>query len=211
MIATLPAIVVLHWIVLVSPGPNVLLVTQLAASGQRRPALYAGLGVSTVALLWATLAVFGVEAVFRAHPHARLSLQIAGGAYLLHLSRKLWRSPELRTEADWCRAVTPREAFRRGFTTNILNPKSALFFGSVFTTSLPVAPSRPLVLAVLALLSCNALAWHTLLAVAFSQPKVQRAYRRQAILLNRVGAACLAAFGLRLHWQVWRELDADHG
>ena len=211
MTATVLTIIVLHWIVLVTPGPNVLLVTQLAASGQRRSAVYAGLGITTVASLWATLALFGVDAVFRAHPGVRLSLQTAGGAYLLYLSQKLWRSPESQAELDGRRAPSACEAFCRGFTTNVLNPKSALFFGSVFTTSLPVAPSHPLVLAALALVFCNALAWHTMLAIAFSRPKVQQAYRRQSIRLNRLSASCVAAFGLRLHWQVWRELGAHNG
>ena len=85
MLPTLLSIALLHWLVLITPGANVLLVSQLAASGYRRSALYAGLGISFVAVIWALLAILGVNALFAAHPTARLALQIAGALYLSYV------------------------------------------------------------------------------------------------------------------------------
>lgn len=206
MTATLLAVMVLHWAVLVTPGPNVLIVTQLAAGGDRRSALFAGLGVSCVAVFWATLAVLGVDAVFRVHSGARLVLQAAGGLYLLVLAIKLWRSGDRIAGPTEARSAGAREAFQRGFITNILNPKSALFFASVFTTALPASPSRKLVLAALGLVAVNALLWHAFLAVAFSQRPVQLAYAARRTQVNRFAAFLAAAFGVRLYWQLWSEL-----
>jgi hypothetical protein len=50
MLSTLLTIAVLHWLVLVIPGANVLLVGQLAASGKRSTACVAALGITTVTL-----------------------------------------------------------------------------------------------------------------------------------------------------------------
>ena len=81
MLTTVAAVMLLHWIVLVTPGPNVIVVSHLAADGHRKAACFAALGITAVALIWSLLAILGVNAVFAAHPRLRLMLQIAGGIY----------------------------------------------------------------------------------------------------------------------------------
>jgi threonine/homoserine/homoserine lactone efflux protein len=205
MTATLLTIMVLHWAVLLAPGPNVLIVTQLAAAGDRRSALFAGLGVTSVAVFWATLAVLGVDAIFRVHSGARLAVQAAGGLYLLYLAGKLWHSAKRPAELAPAAPASARQAFQRGVVTNILNPKSALFFASVFTTAMPSTPSRALVLAALGLVALSALLWHAFLAVAFSRRPVQAAYAARRAQVGRIAGLLAAAFGLRVYWQLWHE------
>ena len=197
MLSTLLAVAVLHWFVLVTPGANVLVVSSLAANGSRTAACFAALGVTVVAGIWATLAVLGVNAIFAAHPHLRLSVQIAGGLYLLYVAARLWRSGANVAQAAGIR-VAPLAAFRLGFFTNIMNPKSALFFGSVFATALPPQPSAQLLAVTVAVVIVNALFWHMFLAIAFSHPRVQATYARQRLLFSRIAGALVGAFGLRL-------------
>ena len=73
MLTTLLAISLLHWIVLVTPGANVLVVVNMAASGQRKAACFAAAGVTTVAGIWSALAVMGVGAIFGPAHFASLS------------------------------------------------------------------------------------------------------------------------------------------
>ena len=197
MFATLLTIALLHWLVLITPGANVLLVSQLAASGQRRSAFFAGLGVTAVAVTWALLALLGVNAVFAALPQLRLALQVAGGIYLCYVAMRLWRSGSAG-KGEPAALLAPAAAFRLGFLTNIMNPKSALFFGSVFASALPTAPGASLLAWTLVLVFANALVWHSFLAVAFSLPRVQAAYARQRRALNRMAGVILGALGLRL-------------
>lgn len=197
MLATLLSVAVLHWVILVNPGANVLLVSQLAAGGHRQAACFAALGVTFVAVIWAALAALGVHAVFVAHPHFRLALQLAGGMYLCYVAVRLWLSTH-HAQADLPAGLSGWAAFRLGFLTNVLNPKSALFFGSVFTTALPPDASTGLVYAVLATVLANALAWHLFLALAFSHPRIQGAYARRRQAFTRFASAAVGAFGLRL-------------
>jgi len=197
MLTTLLTVALLHWLVLVTPGANTLLVSQLAASGHRRSACYASLGITIVAVTWALLAILGVNALFASLPTLRLALQVAGGMYLCYVGIRLWRSGT-SANGQQSETLAPWAAFRLGFLTNIMNPKSALFFGSVFATALPTAPSATLLAASTVLVFVNALCWHTFLAAAFSHPRVQAAYTRRQRLLNRVAGAFVGAFGLRL-------------
>jgi threonine/homoserine/homoserine lactone efflux protein len=59
-------------------------------------------------------------------PGALGALRLAGGAYLLWLALRAWRSESVRPRSS--PAVTPARAFRDGLFVDLLNPKTALFF-----------------------------------------------------------------------------------
>lgn len=198
MFSILLGIWVLHVAAMLSPGANVLLVSQLAASDRTRSAVFAALGVTAGAFLWAGFAVLGVNAVFEAFPHLRLALQVAGGVYLLYVASRLWRSNGADLNGAAAPGISSFAAFRLGFLTNITNPKSALFFGSVFAASFPADPGPVLQVLVVAMIVLNCLCWHTLLALTFSMPRVRAAYARQRRVADRVAAAVVGALGLRL-------------
>lgn len=197
MVRLAATIVLLHWAILIAPGANVLAVLQLAASGQRRAAVGAALGIATVAVTWAALALVGVHALFSALPALRIALQCIGGAYLLHVATRLWRIGGL-TAAGAATATSLRAGFSVGVLANVANPKSALFFGSVFAAALPAAPDAEVVVLCLALVLVNALAWHLALAWVFSRPAAQRRYARHKRALARIGAVLLGAFAGRM-------------
>jgi threonine efflux protein len=190
-------LLLLHWAVLVTPGANVLLVMHLAANGARTAALYAALGITSVAVIWSVLALYGVQAIFDAHAALRPALQALGGIYLVYLAIRLWRSA-FRGSVRRLPSASRLAAFGLGFMTNILNPKSALFFGSVFATALAPSSGLRSMAAVAAMVFCNALVWHVTLALAFSRPSIQRNYARHATAMNRGAGLLVGLFGTRM-------------
>ena len=208
MLTIFLTIAVLHWVVLVTPGVNFVLILQLAAGSPRSVSLAAVAGITTVTFLWALLAILGMGAAFSAHPALRQAFQIAGGAYLCYVAWKLWQSPA--AVATEVKAVTTSRAaaFRMGFITNVFNPKTALFFGSVFATALPPSPGPAVLAGAVLLCWFNAVVWHVFLALAFSHGRVQSAYQRGRTLFNRGAAGLVGAFGLRLLATTWQELRA---
>lgn len=205
--ASLATVALLHWGALVTPGANLLLVSQLAASGQRRAALWACLGVCTVTALWAGLALTGLSVLFAALPALRLMLQLVGAAYLGYIAWRLWRAGGA-AQGGRVEALTPLAAWRRGFLTNITNPKTALFFGSVFAAALPATVDATVAISAGALVVGNALVWHGFLALAFSRGPVQRGYARWSRRLNRAASLLVGALGLRVLVGTVRELRA---
>lgn len=197
MLTSLATIAVLHWAVLLIPGFNFVLIGQLAAGGSRRAAFAAVTGMTTATLIWATLAVAGVGAVFNAHPLLRQGVQLAGGLYLLHLAWGLFRAGGRTADAE-SRVLGSRAAFRAGFVTSALNPKIALFYGSVFATALPADPPAVLVLAAVALVYANSWVWHGGLALLLSRRGVQRAYLANFRALTRLSAGLVGLFAVRL-------------
>jgi threonine efflux protein len=198
MFTTLLTIWLLHAAALITPGPNVLLISQLAAAGRTRSAVLASAGVASGALLWSTLAVLGVHTVFHAVPALRIGLQVCGGLYLLYLAWRLWRAPVGDDGQASTAPLSALQALRMGLLTNLTNPKSALFFGSVFAAALPPAPSAALLVAAVTMAVANALVWHLLLAFLFSRRRIRGAYAAQRRLANRVAGVVVGAFGCRL-------------
>lgn len=197
MIASLLAIAVLHWAVLVIPGFNFVLIGQLAAGGSRTAAFSAVAGMTVATFAWATVAIAGVGIVFTAHPAFRDVAQIAGGVYLLYLAFKLLSSGR-QGSVTAAPVLGAPSAFRAGFVTSILNPKIALFYGSVFATALPQNPPLPLVALSVLLVFANSAIWHSTLALLFSRPTIQAAYVRNYQALNRISGAVVGAYGARL-------------
>lgn len=210
MWAMLVAVGLVHWLIMITPGPNVLLVSHLAASGQGRAAFWAAMGISAVAVFWAMVAMLGINALFAAQPGIRIAVQLAGCLYLFYLARRMWISNVPAPAGDapgvaGVAAMTALAALRTGVATNLLNPKSAVMFSSLFAAALPAQLPVHQQAAVLAMVLCNAALWHGFLAGAFSQPRVQAVYARQRRWLGRLASASLGVFGARLLWTSARD------
>ena len=231
MIESLIAIALLHWVVLLIPGVNFVLIGQLAASSKRGVAYAAVAGITTVTFLWASLAVLGIGLLFNSLPPLRMAFQLAGGAYLCFLAYNIWgadkqathekqtthgaQTPSSKSAHDTttaptasCVDMTQAAAYRIGFTTNVLNPKTALFFSSVFASALPANPSARLLVLAVCLVYLNALVWHVLLVWIFSNPNIQTAYQRYRVQMNRFSATVVGVLGVKLVISTLLELIA---
>ncbi|HEX2889038.1 LysE family transporter [Vineibacter terrae] len=191
-----------HLLAVASPGPTFLVVARTAATGSRAAALVAALAVGIGALVWATAALFGLQALLVRFEWLYLTLRIAGGLYLVYLGIQLVRHAG---KGDAVAAVaatsgTPSLArvFREALMVQLSNPKVAVFFGSVFLTLLPAAAPAWMVAAVLAIVFVNECGWFTLVALLFSGNTVRVAYRRARVWIERLTGGVLAALGLRL-------------
>lgn len=197
MLTSLVTIALLHWAVLLIPGFNFILIGRLAAGGHSSTAIEAVAGMTSATLTWALLAVMGVGIVFALHPVLHQVVQIGGGLYLLHLAYKFWRPGQVSIQGG-DEVLGRFDAFRVGFLTGVLNPKIALFYGSVFATALPPSPSATHILAAVTLVYFNSIVWHTFLAWGMSRTIVQQAYLQHVARFNRIASVLVGAFGLRL-------------
>ena len=107
-----------------TPGADVMFATASGMAGGPRVGLAAGAGVGLGGFWHVGLAALGVAALLAAHPAAMTGLRWFGAGYLLYLAYGAWTAgPALATTG----AARLGRAFWRGFVTNALNPKVALF------------------------------------------------------------------------------------
>jgi threonine/homoserine/homoserine lactone efflux protein len=121
------AFLVAAWVLILTPGPDMLFVIGQTLAGGARRGWAALLGIGAGALVHIVLAVSGVAALLAASPALFDALRLAGALYLLWLAqgalRAAWRGGARLEPSRPARA-----AFRDGFVTNLTNPKVILFF-----------------------------------------------------------------------------------
>lgn len=107
-----------------TPGADVMFATASGLAGGPRVGAAAGLGVGLGGFWHVGLATLGLSTLIAAVPAALTALKWAGAAYLLWLARASWTAAPA---APGQGGLTLRSAIWRGFVTNALNPKVALF------------------------------------------------------------------------------------
>lgn len=109
----------------VTPGADFVFVTASGIAGGPRIGMAAGVGINLGVAVHVVAAAAGVSALLLAYPPAYDAIRYAGAAYLIYLAVQAWRN---RGGLGRGRAApTAFAAIRRGFVTNVLNPKTALF------------------------------------------------------------------------------------
>ena len=110
------------------PGPAVLLTLARASSGGRTVGLATGLGISSGDAIHSVMATFGLSAVLMTSALAFGIVKFAGAAYLVFLGIKsmLERTDDLHLSS--APSISAARAYRQGLLTELLNPKTALFF-----------------------------------------------------------------------------------
>jgi threonine/homoserine/homoserine lactone efflux protein len=181
------------------PGPSNFLTMRLALRRGRAPAVSAALGATAGCVLWCAAAALGLAAVLAAWPWLYQLLRIAGGLYLVWFAVGLWRSKPEPPAGDPPPAAA-RTAFWQGLAICVTNPKSVLFFASVFSAY--VGPNSPAWAhaAAAGVVCVTCLAWQTSLAWFFSSRRAAEAYSRAQRPLDRGAAVVMGGFGLSLLW-----------
>ncbi|MFY0407739.1 LysE family translocator [Solicola sp. PLA-1-18] len=127
-------------LLLVFPGPDLAIMVRNAASGGQRSARATAAGIVVGNAVLATVAVLGLTALLRSSEVAYTALRVAGAAYLLWLgigALRDWWALGRHGLTDATVAVTAvpvsrSRAFRQGLTSNLLNPKVAMFYLALF-------------------------------------------------------------------------------
>lgn len=120
-------------LMVLTPGPNMVYLISRSICQGRKAGVISLLGVVTGFLVHMFAAAIGLTALFLAVPLAYELLKWAGAAYLLYLA---WQAvkPGARSpfEARQLPEDPPSRLFFMGFLTNVLNPKIAVFYLSIF-------------------------------------------------------------------------------
>ena len=208
--ADLAAFALVATLLTVTPGADMALVLQSALTERPRATRRTILGICSGLMVWGAAVAAGIAALLVASSAAFTALKVAGAAYLVALGLlAILRS--FRDEGDGA-FVEPielpeggpgrRRPYLRGLTSNVLNPKIAIFY----TTLLPqfIEPGGNAFAASLLLAATHALltlAWLLLFAGAASRARL--ALRRERIrrLIDRVTGSVLVALGIRVALQ----------
>jgi threonine/homoserine/homoserine lactone efflux protein len=201
--ATLAAFSLTALALVVSPGPDTMLILHYGLTSERRAALAAVAGVQAGLAVHTLLAIAGISALIAASPTLFRGLAVAGAAYLGWLGIQ-----GLRGAAEWA-AVGARlpasveAAWRTAVLTNVPNPKVILLFVALYPNF--IEPGRGNVpgqlLSLSAVLLVINVMWQTSLAWAASRVRRWLGNPRVQLLVSRLTGVILLAFAVLILWQ----------
>lgn len=122
---TIAAFMAAALVLYLTPGADMMFTLASGLSGGPRAGLAAAIGICLGILTHTVIAAAGIAALIAASPATYDALRYLGAAYLLWLAWSAWHREAPREIGQGARQI--RRAMFRGYVTNILNPKVALF------------------------------------------------------------------------------------
>ena len=115
-------------ILAITPGPGIFYVLARSLRGGRREGVLSAAGTFLGGLVHVAAAAFGLSAILAASAIAFETVRYAGAAYLIYLGYRMIRSRHEEMSEGKVEASGSRSTFAQGVMTEVLNPKTALFF-----------------------------------------------------------------------------------
>lgn len=181
-----------------TPGADMMFSIASGAAGGARAAVAASLGINLGVVVHVLLAAGGLAALIAAEPLAYDVIRYAGAGYLLWLAISAWRAPPPAPEAPRAGRAAFWRTARRGFLTNILNPKTALFIFAFIPQFADPArgPVGPQIAALGGLFIVTGFAVNA--AVGALAGVAAGRLRRASRLMNRISAIVFGGLAVRL-------------
>ena len=201
-LAILVSIIAAMAIGAMSPGPSFVLVSRIALSTSRAHGLASALGMGVGGLIFASLAVLGLTALLMQFEWLYLTFKIIGGCYLLYMAFRIYRNAsdplESGNSVQGAKELTLYRAFFFGLVTQLSNPKTSIFYASIFAAVLPPEPARWLLFAIPPSLFLVEAGWYSIVALAFSGFRMRAIYGRLKKWLDYAAGTVMGVLGAKV-------------
>ena len=200
-------ICLLHFVAQLSPGPDVLLIAKSAASNTRINTLKIIAGISAGIVVWVVLTLMGFTVLVEQFPWIQQVLMIVGGVFLakmgwgmLNGGLKLLKQEVALDSSE--EIEKPQNYFLQGLLTNLSNPKTLIYFSSVFSLALSSSAGSDLKTQLAFIIPIQTFLVFSLLMMIVSMPKIKVLYQRAGSYIDIISG------GLFLAFAVWLWYDA---
>ena len=200
-------ICLLHFVAQLSPGPDVLLIAKSAASNTRSNTLKIIAGISAGIVVWVVLTLMGFTVLVEQFPWIQQILMLVGGLFLAKMGwgmlngglKTLKQEVALDSSGE---LEKPQNYFLQGLFTNLSNPKTLIYFSSVFSLALSSSAGSDLKTQLAFIIPIQTFLVFSLLMMIVSIPKIKVLYQRAGSYIDIISG------GLFLVFAVWLWYDA---
>lgn len=203
ILQSLMAFVAAATLLVITPGLDTAMVLRSAASGGARHGVVAVLGIALGCLVWGAAVALGLGVLLTASEAVYTAVKWAGALYLMWLGVNLLVRPRsavvVADDGAGAGGTGMAATLRRGFLSNLLNPKMGVFYVTFLPQFVPLGVN---VAAFSFLLACVhvvlGMIWFGVL-IAATVP-LGRVLRRPVVVrrLDRVTGLVFLSFGLKL-------------
>lgn len=194
----------LHFVAQLSPGPDVLLIAKSAASTTRRNTLQIITGISVGIIVWVVLTLAGFSALLQQWPWIQQILMLLGGFFLAKMGWAMLKGglSSFQQSANLDTGTVPqaKNYFLLGLFTNLSNPKTLIYFSSVFSLALSSSADVSLKTQLAVLIPIQTFLTFVLFMLIMSMPKIKALYQRSGSYIDIISGTLFLIFALWLWW-----------
>lgn len=191
------AVSIVTLLAVMSPGADFALVTRNSYLYGRHLGMCTAYGIAMGVWVHISYSLIGLTFLQQHLPSLIRLIQYIGAAYLIYIGYKTFsQAPILFDENS--NQITRWQAFRHGFLTNSLNPKTTLFVMSIYAQVMTTTNNLHTLIGYGIFISGSHLAWFCLVALFCSTPFIRNKILARQISINRVIGCILSALGLSL-------------
>lgn len=188
-------------IALASPGPDFVMAVRNSVLYSRKAGIYTAIGFGLGVAVHVTYSLAGLALIISQSVLLFNIIKWIGAAYLFYVGFKAIRSKgfdAMSVEDGTAKTMTPLEALRSGFITNLFNPKATMFFLALFTQILDPHLGIGAKLFYGATCVAMCMLWFSIVATVLTTPKIRAAFLRASKWVDRVCGAMFMALGVKL-------------
>jgi RhtB (resistance to homoserine/threonine) family protein len=191
----------IHLLAVISPGPDFILAVKNSLAYSRRTGIFTAVGFGLGIVVHLLYCAAGLALIISQSIVLFNAFKLIGAGYLMYIGYKslVAKSSDIQVTSEHKLAdISQWEATKMGFFTNAFNPKATLFFLSLFT--LVISPETPKEIVALmgSIMVMNTIFWFSLVAVFFTQPKVQKSFNRFQKVFDKILGGLLIALGVKV-------------
>lgn len=201
-------ICLLHFFAQLSPGPDVLLIAKSAASTTRSNTLKIISGISVGIVVWVVLTLLGFTVLVQQFPWIQQGLMILGGFFLARMGWAMLKvgiqtlNQKFDLNDEQKSTEKKRNYFLLGLLTNLSNPKTLIYFSSVFSLALSASASTNLKTQLAFIIPIQTFLVFFLFMLILSQPKVKALYQRSGSYIDIFSGGIFLLFAIWLWFDV---------
>ena len=182
------------------PGADFVMVTRTSIYNGRFAGLYMSLGMCLSVCIHASYSIAGLAVVIANSPWLFSAIKYLGAAYLIYIAWQLLTTRESLNK-DQSSSTTQMSAFvalRLGFTCNILNPKTSIFFLSIFTQVVSIDTPIIMQISYGLIIVLAHFIWYSGVALLLSHPSILPRFNRQKQKVDKVAGFVLMLIAIKL-------------
>ena len=193
------SLAILGILIVISPGADFFLVLKNSINFGRRAGILTAVGISLAIGVHISYSMLGISYLVSQNELAFQTIRYLGAGYLVYLGVKgILSKEQVSNEAEATQEKGQRY-FVQGFFCNVLNPKTMLFFLSIFSQLITNnSTDNAFALGYGVYMMALHMAWFALVAFLFTSPLLQDWLNKFKQRLNQVCGAGLILFGSAL-------------
>lgn len=193
------AVATITILAVISPGPDFAMVSRNSYAFGSRTGLISAFGIACGVQVHVMYTVLGIAVVIVNSPLLFLAMKVLGASYLIYLGYKSFTNRTvLKLEDASGAAPSSWTAFRMGFLTNALNPKTMLFVVATYTQVVRTGSTLSHNVAYGLFMSVSHWIWFSIVALFFAAPTMRRRLLNHQLTVDKIIGVALLLLGVSL-------------